>query len=278
MTLGRGRQIECRLVDENRCHRRVANAGLAPRPGGQRQHIGDVARAISRMKRNGDALAAERGVAATGGGECVEQGLIGVRIVGAELAAGRADDAGFRHHGVGAGIGADDASDRIDQEHGGWQRIEAVGESRGLDRLEVDNAADRQGAPEMRHHDREPLAHLVVDESVRKAAKYPESSAAGRRFLEIRMEAIHESLRNRPFLAHERAAEFIARKTLGNRGMHFFDVEEMRCRVDRIDLGVFVDIEPLVMRVIAPAVEQGRIPADHVPGRYGCGAAADEFA
>jgi hypothetical protein len=68
--------------------------------------------------------------------------MIGLCVYCAEPAGGRAQNIGFCHHGLAAGIGMDDASACINQEHSSIERVETVGQCRGLDGLEIDHLAN----------------------------------------------------------------------------------------------------------------------------------------
>ena len=61
----------------------------------------------------------------------------------------------------------DDAPSCIDQEHSRGERVETVGQGRGLNSFEIDNLADKNGTADMRYDKCEPATHLVVSEAVR---------------------------------------------------------------------------------------------------------------
>jgi hypothetical protein len=175
-------------------------------------------------------------------------------------------------------IGMDDAAFVVDQEHACRQGVETVGESRRLHSLELDRLADQQRTPHVRDEEGEPPSRVVVDDPVIDVAKHPEAGAGDWRLVEIGKKRVDQSLRTDPFLGEARAAEFVAWKILGDRGMHLFEVEEDRGWKGWIYLAVLVDVELPEMRIRAPAVKEFRGPRTHVMGNHVGRAGADEFA
>ena len=119
-----------------------------------------------------------------------------------------------------AKIGMNNAAKRINQEHAGWQRIEAVGKRRGLDFPEVNHLADSEGAAHVRHDKREPPTHFVVGEALIEPTKYPEASATDPGLLKIRHQSVYKPLGCYPLSGEARATKFIARNTLRNGSVH----------------------------------------------------------
>jgi hypothetical protein len=105
---------------------------------------------------------------------------------------------------------------RVDEEHAGSQRVQAVGELGCLHLVQIDHLADQEGAADMRGDELEAPTHLVVDEAVAQVPKLQRDSATCCRFFHDGEQAVGESLRSQPLLGEACPAEFLAQEEVGN--------------------------------------------------------------
>ena len=154
--------------------------------------MGDVSFAVARRQGHGDAPNPDLGVAAAGRREDIVQRAFGIRIVGGELPALRAQQRAIGQHGVAARIGVDDASARIDDEHAGSNSIQSIREARRLHCPEIDYLADECRAANVRNDQSHAPTHLAVDDTVALTANDGKNHRGGDRLFEIRERAIQK--------------------------------------------------------------------------------------
>src|SRR5262249_25679896 len=181
----------------------------------------------------------------------IQQSRIGGRIDCTETAAGGAQYLAFRHHGMPARIGVDDAAQCIDQKHSGAERVETIGERRRLHLLEIDDLADQHGTADMRDDQcHEPFC-VLIDNSIAPAPDHLKERAARGRLLENAEHVVHHLLGSHPLDRESRSAQLAPGNDLDEL-MDLLYIEEDRARKHGIELCVCVDIPLSETGIIAP--------------------------
>jgi hypothetical protein len=93
----------------------------------------------------------------------------------------------------------DDAARCIDQIHRCRQRIEAVGQGRGLHLLQIDDSANQDRTAHVRRDQTHPVFCLVVDHAILAAPDQLKQRAAYRRFFQQTEHVVDHPLRSHPF-------------------------------------------------------------------------------
>ena len=110
------------------------------------------------------------------------------------------------------------AADAVDEDHAGAQAIEDIGEACSFGLPEIDGLADQIAAPDMRHDQRHPPAHFVVDHAARLVPHHAEKRATRRGFLDHRARHVDPAMRPRPLAVKAAAAKFVVGHDI--RGAH----------------------------------------------------------
>ena len=153
-------------MDEERRDGAVSRSGLATIAGGQRQHVGGIALALTRCEGDAGCAASGRAVAFLCGGERCAKRLPGFGALRHEPAARRVEAVGLGEDGVAGGVGVNDAAARVGEEYPGVQAVEDIGKRGGLGGLEVDRLADHHCAADMGGDEPHPSPRGLVEHAV----------------------------------------------------------------------------------------------------------------
>ena len=89
----------------------------------------------------------------------------------------------------------DDPRARIDQEHGGADAVDAVGEAVGFGCFEIDYLADEHRAAQVWNDKPHALAHLLVNPTIPRVPENTVHGGARRSLVERNIQDVHQALR-----------------------------------------------------------------------------------
>ena len=259
--LDRRGQVERRLADKDRCHRLVDKARGAAGPGGQAEDMGDELFAIPGGERHADAPGRDRCVAGARNRENAGKGQGAVGIGGRQQPFRLADDIRLGKHCGPARVGEDDRAPLVDEEDAGGKPVERIGKRRRFQLVQAEDLPDQDRAPEVRRQQLHAPDRFVVDETLADIAADRNRGHARRGPVERRGNQIRVALRRQPLLEKARRAQFLVGHQLRS-GEDLARLHHHQMREDRIDLGVFLEIEAGIFLVVAPAEEEAAVAVD----------------
>ena len=254
----------------------VARTGVSPRSRGQRQYVGNVAFAIAGIQGHRNAFDADRRIPVACSKKYLVQRLLGADVMRSELPPVRAEHGPLAQQRMPAGIGVDDASGCVDEQHAVPDAVESIGKCRGFGGPQIYHPADQHRAANVRHDDPHASSHLVVDSTVPLMPEHTEHGGARRCLVERNIQYIDYALRFSPFSIGARFEKFVIVDDVRNRDRLFDFGEEVADR-ERIELDDFLEVELLVLRIDAGVIRDMPRLAGGVLGKERSRRAADEL-
>ncbi len=275
--LERRRDVERRLAYEDGGGGRVQPRRSLPHSRCQRHHVREPPLRVlgpERYRRTARAQARAAPIAVEDG---VAELAVRLLVDGGEPVRAIAQESAAPDQLGGGRIGEHDVGAHVHDEYSRGEAVERVGQHRLARCLLRNEMADRGRPQHVRDDEPQPPLGFVIHHPVPFPADDRQRRHAGHALLEIGNERVRHTLRAHPF-AVEAGAPHLGR---GNDVVRVEDDpgrDECRCRVERIHLGVGLEIRLQVVRLDADALEDAGAFLRHVlPIEVG-GTAADEIA